>query len=154
MRRLYHGALSSAGRSGLAWRSMPEARTPITLLVDDGCPLVHVYRHHWEDVHHKPPETGDGRPLLDLIPNGFLDRFCDVVERRRMAGKFSIVPAPAGKGDVVRGIAGDVEATRAWLATATRRLPPRFDFTPEGITHNLAVDLATGAFFPESENAW
>src|SRR5690349_12270767 len=69
-------------RSGLAWSWRIEVPTPITLLVDDGCPLVHVYRHHWEDVHHKRPETRDGRPLEDLIPNAFLDRFCDVVERR------------------------------------------------------------------------
>lgn len=129
-------------------------KTPIALLVDDGCPLVHVYRHHWEDVHHKRPETTDGRPLVDLVPNAFLDRFCDVVERRGLAGKFSIVPAPAGKGDVVQGVAGDPEATRAWIATAKRRLAPRFDFTPEGITHNLAVDLETGASLPEGENAW
>jgi hypothetical protein len=133
---------------------------PITLLVDDSCPLVHVFRSHWRDVHHKPPETADGRPLVEIIPNAFLDRFCDVVERRGMAGKFSIVPAPAGDGDIVRGIAGDPAATEAWLATVKRRLPPHFDFTPEGITHNLAVNLAawdgTGPYpyFPESETAW
>ena len=56
--------------------------TPITLLVDDSCPLVHVYRYHWKDVHHRTPQTEAGRPLLDMIPNSFLDRFCDVVERR------------------------------------------------------------------------
>jgi hypothetical protein len=128
--------------------------TPITLLVDDSCPLVHVFRCHWEDVHHKPPQTADGRPLLDRIPNEFLDRFCDVVERREMAGKFSIVPAPGGLGNVVRGIAGDPAATQAWLDTAQRRLSPRFDFTPEGITHNLAVDLATGGYFPQGESEW
>jgi hypothetical protein len=134
--------------------------TPITLIVDDSCPLVHVFRHHWEDVHRKPPRTPDGRAMPDIIPNEFLDRFCDVVERRGMAGKFSIVPAPAGKGDVVRGICGDPAATRAWLATAQRRLAGRFDFTPEGITHNLAVDLASWEgrgpypYFPQSETDW
>ena len=30
---------------------------PITLLMDDSCPLVHVYRCHWIDVHHKLPFT-------------------------------------------------------------------------------------------------
>jgi hypothetical protein len=128
--------------------------TPITLLVDDSCPLVHVYRCHWEDVHHKPPQTEDGRPLLDRIPNEFLDRFCDVVERRRLAGKFSIVPAPGGQGDILRGIAGDPAATQAWLDTAQRRLSWRFDFTPEGITHNLAVDLENGGYFPQGESDW
>lgn len=129
-------------------------RTPIALLVDDSCPLVHVFRDHWVDVHRKPPVTEDGRPLIERIPNTFLDRFCDIVERRGMAGKFSIVPAPAGKGDVVSGIAGDPEATRAWLDTARRRLGARFDFTPEGITHNLAVNLATEGYFPAGESDW
>lgn len=128
--------------------------TPITLLVDDSCPLVHVFRCHWVDVHHRPPETRDGRPLIERVPNTFLDLFSDIVERRGMAGKFSIVPAPGGLGDVVHGIAGDPEGTRAWMETAKRRLSARFDFTPEGITHNLAVNLETGEYFPLGESDW
>lgn len=130
-------------------------KVPITILVDDSCPLIHVYRNHWEDVHHKPPTTTDGRPLLDIIPNDFLDRFCDVVNKHGIAGKFSIVPAPAGKGDIVRGIEGyDPQVTRQWLDTAKRRLSARFDFTPEGITHNLAVDLKTGEYLDQGEADW
>jgi hypothetical protein len=128
---------------------------PITLLVDDSCPLVHVYRYHWEDVHKRAPTTAYDTPLLDSVPNAFLDRFCDVVERHGMAGKFSIIPSPAGLGDVVSGIPGfDPALTQAWLATVQARLHSRFDFTPEGITHNLAVDLATGAFLAEGESVW
>jgi hypothetical protein len=130
-------------------------RTPIALVVDDSCPLVHVYRCHWVDVHRKPPLTEDGRELLEIIPNDFLDRFCDVVERWGMAGKFTIVPAPDGRGNVVEGISGfDPALTREWLATARRRLAPRWDFCSEGITHNLAVDLETGASLPQSESEW
>jgi hypothetical protein len=130
-------------------------RTPICLLVDDPAPLIHVYRCHWEDVHHKPPLTEDGRPLLDTIPNDFLDRFCDIMERWGIKGKFSIVPAPAGRGDILRGIEGhDPALTRAWLETAKRRLGPICDFCPEGITHNLAVNLESGGYYEESENAW
>ena len=81
-------------------------KIPITLLVDDSCPLVHVYRNHWVDVHGREPRTGDGRLLVEVISNEFLNRFCDVVERHGMAGKFSIIPSPAGRGDVVRGIEG------------------------------------------------
>ena len=128
---------------------------PISLLVDDSCPLVHVYRHHWEDVHHRPPETAYGERLLDIIPNDFLGRFCEVVERWGMAGKFSVVPAPAGKGDIVRGIEGfPPEVTQAWCDTVKQRLSGRFDFCPEGITHNLAVNLETGGTFPEGESGW
>jgi hypothetical protein len=130
-------------------------KIPISLLVDDSCPLIHVYRYHWEDVHKRPPATSDGRRLLDVVPNAFLNRFCDVVERHGMAGKFSIVPAPAGKGDIVRGIEGfDPALTRGWLDTARRRLSDRFDFSPEGLTHNLAVDLSTGASIDQGEADW
>ena len=133
----------------------PNPRVPITLLVDDSCPLVHVYRYHWEDVHHRPPQTGYGQPLVDVIPNDFLDRFCDVVTRHNMAGKFSIVPAPAGLGDIVHGIQGhDPQLTRQWLNTAKTRLGGRFDFTPEGITHNLTVDLETGQMLDQGESNW
>ncbi len=133
---------------------MPEP-TPITLLVDDSCPLVHVFRAHWVDVHGRPPATADGRPLLETVPNGFLDRFCDVVERHGLAGKFSIVPMPAGLGDIVHGIAGhDPRLTREWLDTARRRLSGRFDLCPEGLTHNLTVDLPTGGMLPEGESIW
>ena len=97
------------------------------------------------DCHKKPPLTEDGRELVEIIPNDFLDRFCDVVERRGMAGKFSIVPAPGGRGDMVRGIEGfDPQITRDWLETAKRRLSARWDFCSEGITHNLALNLKDG----------
>jgi len=76
------------------------------VLVDDSCSLIHVFRNHWEDVHHNQPLTADGRQLLETIPNALLERFCQVVEAYQIAGKFSIVPAPAGKGDIVTGIAG------------------------------------------------
>jgi len=81
-------------------------KVPITLLVDDSCPLIHVFRNHWEDVHHNQPLTADGRQLLETIPNALLERFCQVVEAYQIAGKFSIVPAPAGKGDIVTVIVG------------------------------------------------
>lgn len=130
-------------------------RTPICLLVDDGCPLIHVYRYHWEEVHRVPPITDDGRPLLDIIPIDFLDRFCDVMESHSMKGKFSIVPKPAGRGDIVHGIDGfDVALTREWLETARRRLSLLCDFSPEGITHNLALNLDTNEYFDESESDW
>ncbi len=127
---------------------------PIALLVDDSCPLVHVYRFHWEDVHKREPLTAYGARLLDDVPNDFLDAFADVAEQHGIRGKLSIVPAPAGRGDIVAGVNGNPAATRAWLDTAARRLAGAFDFCPEGITHNLAVDLATGAFLPEGESAW
>jgi hypothetical protein len=138
--------------------SETDRAVPITLLVDDACPIVHVFREHWVNVHHRPPQTADGRPLATSVPGAFLDRFCDVMDSSGMAGKFSIVPSPAGKGDVVRGIALEEgfapQETRAWLDTARARLSARFDFCPEMITHDLTLDLATGALLDVGENEW
>ena len=131
------------------------ARVPISLLVDDGCPLIHAYRWHHESVHRKAPRTEDGRLMLDYVPNELLDRFCDVVEARGMAGKFSVVPSPAGKGDIAKGIDGfEAVLTRQWNAMAVRRLSPRFDFSPEGITHDLTLDLGTNTFLDVGESDW
>jgi hypothetical protein len=128
----------------------------VSLIIDDSCPLVHVFREHWRDVHHKdPPTTVDGRLLTEFIPNDFLNRFCDVAEQWEMAGKFSIVPAPAARGDIVRGISGfPVAETKDWVETAERRLGARFDFCPEMVTHNLVLDLETGQTLPVDENTW
>jgi hypothetical protein len=130
-------------------------RVPISIIIDDSCPLIHVYRFHKEDVHGNPPYTEDGRVLLDMIPNEFLDRFCDVVEAHGIAGKFSIVPAPAGKGDIISGIEDyPPSVTHEWVETVKRRLSRQFDFCPEGITHNLAVNLKDGGYFDEGESDW
>jgi hypothetical protein len=129
--------------------------TPIAFMVDDGCPLVHVYRVHWVEVHHRAPVTESGAPLLETVPNSFLADFCDLCEHYGVRGKFSIVPAPGGRDDVVRGIEGyPPEETVWWLDTVKARLLKGFDISPEGLTHNLAIDLATGSTLPVGENEW
>jgi len=127
---------------------------PIAFLVDDPAPVLHLYRHHIQDISRNPKPAGDGRPLAETIPNAFLEKFCDVVEGRGIRGKFSIVPEPQGRGDVVRGIEGfDPGLTREWMGTA-RRLSPFMDFSPEMLTHSWAVDLATGKLLAETEHDW
>lgn len=136
---------------------MSDDRVPISLVIDDGCPFIHLYRHHLPDAHGREALTGDGVRLVDEIPSEFLDEFADVAERHGIAGKFSIVPMPAGRGDIVRGIDGHpVEETRQWIETARTRLGPRFDFCPEMLTHDFAVDLdgPDGTMFPVTELDW
>ena len=41
----------------------------------------------------------------------------------------------------------DPAVTREWLDTVKRRLSDRFDFCPEMLTHNLAVNLRRGWIF-------
>ena len=125
-------------------------KTPISLIIDDSAPRVFVYYEHAVSRF-----TKDGRPLLDNIPNGFLDRFCDIVERYGIRGKFSVVPMPGGKGRIDGDIEGyDRSEIRVWLDTANRRLAGRFAFCPEMLTHAGWIDLATEQMMNEQENDW
>lgn len=131
-----------------------ESKVPICLLVDDSCPLTHVYWFHKKPVDGKGPFTNDGRLLVKNVPNSFLDKFCDVVAKNNIAGKISIVPFPGGVGDIVHGIPGyDISLVKEWLNTAKKRLSGRFDFSPEMLTHYHALDLKTGKYFTEENEA-
>jgi len=135
--------------------SASNGRVPICFMVDDSCPLVHVYWFHVRPVNGKGPLTRDGRPLLKEVPNSFLDRYCDVVSKHNIAGKISIVPSPGGFGDIVNGIPGyDNSLIREWLNTAKKRLSDRFDFSPEMLTHNKALNLKNGTWSVENESDW
>ena len=125
-------------------------KTPIALIIDDAAPRVFVFREH-----AKTPFTKDGRPLLDNVPNSFLDRFCDAVERYGIAGKFSVVPSPGGRGDIVNGLDGfPREELDYWLDTVKRRITPTFALCPEMINHWQAVNLTDGGYYEENEAEW
>jgi hypothetical protein len=36
--------------------------TPIAFMVNDGCPLVHVYQVHPDEVHHRTPVSRNEWP--------------------------------------------------------------------------------------------
>lgn len=128
--------------------------TPISLIVDDPCPGLHLYYFH---AARRDPRalTGDGRPLLKTIPNAMLARFCDLADEFDLRGKFSIVPRPGTAGSINSQIEGvPVEGMQAWLDLARRRIVPRFDITPEMITHDWAIDLSTMHALAENEHDW
>ena len=78
-------------------------KIPVSLIVDDPAPIISVYYEH---VGRRT--TSDGRPIIPTFPNEFLDRFCDIVEKHGIKGKFSVIPMPGNKGDIVKIIGGDV----------------------------------------------
>ncbi len=126
-------------------------KIPLVLGLDDPAPLVHVYREH----RAKGVILDSGEELVPSIPNSFLYDFCDLVEEYGIKGKFSIVPMPAGKGDIVHGIDGfDRSELDEWLSVVRTRLTPHFDFSPEVLTHWRAADLVNGGFFKENEFYW
>ena len=125
-------------------------RVPISLNIDDPAPIVSVYYDHI--ASHT---TSDGRPLAQTIPYAFLDRFCNIVERHGIRGKFSVVPQPGNRGDITKGLPGyDDALLNEWLETVRTRVAPRFSIGPEMLTHHMAVDLSTGEVLPLDEMEW
>ena len=125
-------------------------KTPISLIIDDAAPVVSVYY-----THAGRTATKDGRPLAQYYPNSLFFRFCDIAERYGLRGKFSVVPMPGNLGSVdgsIEGVSGS--DLSAWLEGVKQRLCPASSVCPEMLTHNFAVDLATGAALPLNEQEW
>jgi len=126
------------------------AKTPIALIIDDPAPRVFVYHEH------AGKETvQDGRPIPDNVPNSFLFRFCDVVEKYGIRGKFSVVPMAGGRGRIDEGFSGfPYSEIQEWVDTVKTRLSPYFSFCPEILTHHGYIDLSTMQMQGERENEW
>lgn len=125
-------------------------KIPITLKIDDPTPCLSVYY-----THAKSTTTNDGRPLTEYYPNSTLYDFCDIVKKWGIKGKFSVVPAPGNRGDIINGIDGvDKKDMNEWLGVVKERVVENFDICPEMLTHNKAVDLATGKVLDMNERDW
>src|SRR5579884_897914 len=109
----------------------PAGRVPVTLLIDDPCPHINPLHAFRTQVLGEPP---DG--LAETIPNAFLEEFARWVERAPVRGKFSVLPYPAGLGPITTGWEGyGRDELAEWLAIVRERIMPRFDVTPEVLTH-------------------
>ena len=125
-------------------------KIPISLIIDDPAPVISVYKEHAD-----APFTRDGRPLIPAYPNELLFRFCDIIEKHGIKGKFSVVPMPGNKGDILHGIEGiPQEEVDVWLDTVRARVAPRFSICPEILSHHKAVDLETGKPLEVNERVW
>jgi hypothetical protein len=125
-------------------------KIPIGVIIDDPAPVISVYYEH-----ASKRETEDGRPLVPSYSNDLLYEFCDIVEKRGIKGKFSIVPMPGNKGDIVNGIDGiDPGEAKEWMDTVKARVLKNFSPCPEMLTHHKAVDLKTGEDLPMNEESF
>ena len=125
-------------------------RIPVSLIIDDPAPRVFVYYEHADTRF-----TADGRPLKTEVPNSFLLDFVSVMERYGIKGKFSVVPMPGGRGDIVNGIDGFPKGEiDEWLSIVRERVQKNFSICPEMLTHAKAVNLEQGGFYDMNENVW
>lgn len=125
-------------------------KVPTSLIIDDPAPIISVFHEHAPS-----PTTKDGRPIIPTFPNSMLFDFCDIIEKRGIKGKFSVVPMPGNKGDIINGLEGvSREELDEWLDTVKERVVPQFTIGPEMLTHHWAVDLATGKALELNERFW
>jgi len=116
---------------------------PITLIIDDGACVNPMYWLH-PDQKHKP-----------LISNEFTNAFADLCQRHGVKGKFSVMPMPCGLGRLDRQLNYiPPHHLRKFLNIVRKKIAPRFDITPELLTHQAAYNLKKGGLFHIYENEW
>lgn len=129
---------------------------PVTLIIDDPAPCINVYWWHVaERQKTDKPTLKSGELVLRDVPISFAAELAEVLERRGIKGKFSVLPYPAGLGSIAQGLPGHPKAdVDRWLAIVRRDIAPRMDITPEILTHSKTLDLATHALLAENEREW
>lgn len=116
---------------------------PICLLLDDCAPV--------NNMHAEGPAEGHEF----LVPGTFTHDFADVCARHGVKGKFTVLPMASCLGRLDRGLAGVPPAHVVEFIRIVRdEIRPRFDLSPELLTHLRAHDLATGGYTELREDAW
>ncbi|MGA2617558.1 MAG: hypothetical protein ABSF26_08120 [Thermoguttaceae bacterium] len=129
---------------------------PVTLIIDDAAPCINVYWWHAAEAQKTDkPTLKSGEPVVRDVPVTFAAELAEVLQRRGIKGKFTVLPCPAGLGSIAQGLQGYPRADlERWLAIVRREIAPPMDITPEILTHTKAVDLATHRLLPENERQW
>lgn len=116
---------------------------PISLLVDDGSPVNPMF-------FHDPPVPHDL-----LFPNALARDFGDVCAAHGVRGKFSVLPMPCCLGAI------DEQLNRVpprhlqgFLSIVREKIAPRFDITPEILTHFSACRVGKRGFAHLYEDEW
>lgn len=118
-------------------------RRPITLIIDDGAPVNPGYWLHPEEKH------------VPLVPNGFALAFANLCREFGVKGKFSVLPMPNRLGRIdARLNYVAPQHLAGFLDIVRKEIAPRFDITPELLTHHSAYNLETGKFRHVYEDAW
>ena len=140
---------------------MPEPAVRGCVIVDD-VPSNPTYwwRAQQTAFGYDVPVIGFGGPWREqaaapVLPVEIAHGFADFAEEFDVRGKFTLLPCPAGHGRIDREVRGFARADLdAIVAVVRDRLAPRFDITPEVLTHSMALDVESGALLPHSESAW
>jgi hypothetical protein len=118
-------------------------KTPISLIIDDGSPV--------DPLFYELP----GYETPFLVPAEFTQRVADTFARYDLRGKLTIIPMPSCLGRVDKTLKRvPPEHLSSFLKTVREGIAPRFDITPEFLTHLRAYDLKTGDYQHLYEDIW
>jgi hypothetical protein len=125
---------SSGGASG---------KTPFSLIIDDGSPVDPLF---YEIPGYETPY---------LVPADFIKRVADTFDRFDLRGKFTVIPMPSCLGRLDQSLKRvPAENLASFLKLVRERFAPRFDITPEFLTHLRAYDLKSGQYQHIFEDIW
>ncbi|MCG9129628.1 hypothetical protein JT359_18720 [Candidatus Poribacteria bacterium] len=133
----------------------PLFRTPLSLIVDDSCPVINLthywihQRHKWK-ARHQPgvkPDRWEGnatklKEIPQTIPADFAWEWAEWCWENGVKGKFSLIPFPAGVGRIDEGFPDfPNDEYQSWLRIYREIIWPNFDLTPEMLTHTAVMNL-------------
>lgn len=127
------------------WLPGPRAenRIPFSLIIDDGAPIDPMYYEH------------PGYPTRLLVPPAFTRKVADSFHRHGLRGKFTVIPMPGCLGRIDQSLKRVPSAhLAAFLKEVRERIAPRFDITPEFLTHSRAWDLKRNRYMHIYEDVW
>jgi hypothetical protein len=118
-------------------------KIPFSLIIDDGSPV--------DPLFYEIP--GYETPLL--VPHEFTTRVAETMERFELRGKMTLIPMPSCLGRIDQSLKRvPPEHLEGFLKIVRERIAPRFDITPEFITHLNAYNVKTGRFQHIYEDEW
>ncbi len=136
-------ALAQETRPATAGTLSRSGKTPIALIIDDGSPV--------DPLFYELP----GYETPFLVPREFTQRVVDTFNRFDIRGKFTVIPMPSCLGRVDQTLKRvPAEHLADWLKLVREGIAPRFDITPEFLTHMQAYNLKTKGFQHIYEDVW
>ena len=118
-------------------------KIPFSLIIDDGSPVDPLF---YEIPGYETPF---------LVPRAFTERVADVFDKYDLRGKLTIIPMPSCLGRLDQSLKRVPPGhLQDFLQVVRERIQPRFDITPEFLTHLRAYDLKKGQYQHIFEDVW
>jgi hypothetical protein len=142
-RLAYARPSSTAGADVAPTPAGASAKIPFSLIIDDGSPVDPLF---YEIPGYETPF---------LVPRAFTQRVADTFDKYDLRGKLTIIPMPSCLGRLDQSLKRvPTDHLQDFLEVVRERIQPRFDITPEFLTHLRAYDLKRGQYQHIFEDVW